>query len=550
MTRPAGAAGGGANGAAGTADALAADVLAQCLAAERRLLAALARAAGHGMRDPTQAAQAVMASRMRRAAAQVATELRDRVGPLARQAVAAAARDGTAAAERAIRRVVAARPGLADLYLAPRGHATAAAKAIADDLASKLDQAALRITRFADDAYRAAVADAATRLVLNESGLETPRAAQARAWQTLVRDGVSGFTDRSGRRWNLATYVEMATRTATQRAYNEAHLARMSAAGVRWFTVSHDGRPCPLCAPWEGAVLSTGLAGPATAPSVMDGRPVSFIVAATIDQARLAGLFHPNCKHTLLAWLPGDPLNTPPREWAAEDQERYDATQRQRELERRVRQHKRVQAGALDERSRQEAGRRVRATQAQIRDHIARHDLNRHPERERWNLGHDGGDSSLRRTPSPTPVDWDGRREALERELGVQFDKDDIKSHEIEFYESFSAAGQVFTPINRDVTSYRRTPGDFVWRGEKVELKSILSARIDRTTLYRPIRKSVLRNTARQVFMVDLRDHPFTNDIRAWLSGYNTHPDNAGAGITRLFVFWGRRHVEEITLDK
>jgi hypothetical protein len=97
----------------------------------------------------------------------------------------------------------------------------------------------------------------------------------------------------------------MATRTATQRAYNASHRDRLTQAGITYFTISTTGRPCPLCAPWEGKVLADVGAGIATEPDASNGDPVTFAVAATIEEATAAGLFHPNC-------FPGDVLVTSP----------------------------------------------------------------------------------------------------------------------------------------------------------------------------------------------------------------------------------------------
>jgi predicted amidohydrolase YtcJ len=94
---------------------------------------------------------------------------------------------------------------------------------VADDLSHRLDAAAVRITRFADDAYRAAVVSGAVTQALDNA---TPVEAAAQAWRELSAKGITGFTDKSGRNWNLASYVEMATRTATQRAYNASHRDR------------------------------------------------------------------------------------------------------------------------------------------------------------------------------------------------------------------------------------------------------------------------------------------------------------------------------------
>lgn len=248
---------------------------------------------------------------------------------------------------------------------------------IAQELAGSLRAAALRITRFANDAYRAAVLEAAAR---QAAGALTPRVAQQHAWRDLMGRGVTGFTDTAGRDWNLATYTEMAVRTAAARAYRDSQHDRMLRAGIQWFTVSDTARPCQLCAPWQGRVLAATGAGTFTDDGVV------FDVAATVAEATAAGLFHPNCKHTLVAYTPGVTLLREAR-WTARDEAEYQATQRLRALERAVRGAKAQQGNALTPADWAAAGRRVRDLNAQIRAHVAEHGLNRRRERERPNLG-------------------------------------------------------------------------------------------------------------------------------------------------------------------
>jgi hypothetical protein len=357
-------------------DRLTAQITGMYDTAERQLLVALAKLARLGLTDRGAVAQLDMLTQMQRIARQVANELRIQAGPLAQQVADTAAREGDAAAVEQIRRAIAGHPALAATYLArlagtSSGHGVAAANAIGLDLTTRLNSTNLRIVRFADDAYRAAVADAAERLVLGREQL-TPFTASARAWNELTDLGITGYTDSRGRGWNLASYVEMATRTAVQRAYNTAHLDRMTAVGIERFTVPGDGHPCPLCRPWEGRVLT------------LPGGP-----GPTIDEARAAGLFHPNCKHTLVAYFPGYSREPEPSgPVTAEDEQRYYELQRMREMERKIRRGvlKRDAAITPKQRARSEANiARWRGEITRLRDE---HGLVERPRRRTPNLGH------------------------------------------------------------------------------------------------------------------------------------------------------------------
>ncbi|MGH9251720.1 MAG: phage minor capsid protein, partial [Acidimicrobiales bacterium] len=96
--------------------------------------------------------------------------------------------------------------------------------------------------------------------------------------------------------------------------------------------VSDAPEECPLCRPWEGKVLST--TGSTPAGAVVGGRTV----AGTLDRARGEGLFHPNCRHSVGAWVPGITMGPP---GPSSDPEGNRLRNRQRALERNVRAAKR-----------------------------------------------------------------------------------------------------------------------------------------------------------------------------------------------------------------
>jgi hypothetical protein len=187
-------------------------------------------------------------------------------------------------------------PGvLPPLELGVSEHGFLSARKIFTDLQSALDDVKLRITRLPDDIYRRVVLSAVDQV----TGGVSPRAAQAAAWRDLMGHGVTGFVDARGARWRLSTYVDMAVRTASQRAYLESSVERMGSHGIEFFLVPPHEGACPKCVPWQGAVLSARGAG----TYVVNGATV--VVAATIQEAREAGLFHPNCRDVLVAFLPG-----------------------------------------------------------------------------------------------------------------------------------------------------------------------------------------------------------------------------------------------------
>lgn len=195
----------------------------------------------------------------------------------------------------------------------------------------------------------------------------------------LATRGVTGFQDRAGRNWSLESYVEMAVRTGAGNAAVQGHVDALAASGLDLIIVSDAPRECPLCRPWERQVLSiSGQVGRIIEPAADSGRAVVVDVKASYASARAAGLQHPNCRHTISLYSPGvTKIGN-----ATAQPDRYEAGQRQREIERKIREWKRRQAVALDDNSARVASGKVREWQAAMRQHIDANDLTRLPKRE------------------------------------------------------------------------------------------------------------------------------------------------------------------------
>ncbi|MBW5420279.1 capsid protein [Streptomyces sp. BG9H] len=261
----------------------------------------------------------------------------------------------------------------------------------ADRLAASLAQDTrplyVRISRAITDAFRSIVGRVSGGVLL---GGMTRRQASQRALDQFAAKGLTGFVDKAGRSWSMASYAEMAVRSVTARAAIEGHTDALAEIGVGLVIVSDAPLECPLCAQWEGEVLElAGEAGPHTVVAehtVQPGglftpkRTVVVHVAGSLVEARSKGLFHPNCRHSLAAYLPG--VTTRPPHHATPGTT-YEDTQRQREIERHIRRWKRVQSAAMDDDARRKAGVKVREWQKAMREHVAAHeDLRRKPQRE------------------------------------------------------------------------------------------------------------------------------------------------------------------------
>ncbi|MEV6073967.1 phage minor capsid protein [Streptomyces sp. NPDC052069] len=236
------------------------------------------------------------------------------------------------------------------------------------------------ILRAVVDKFRAIVAEVTATPLL---GTGTRRQATQDAMRRFADEGIKAFTDKSGRRWQLTSYAEMAVRTSVGRAATEAHTRTLSEAGVELVVVSNAPRECPLCQKWEGKVLT--ISGPEGARVVEvehateDGRMVPVRVAGSLDEARRAGLQHPNCRHSTSAYTPGITRT----EQATSDPDGYRAGQRQREIERHIRKYKRREAAATTPEEKRAAVAKTRQWQGAMRDHLAANpDLRRLRARE------------------------------------------------------------------------------------------------------------------------------------------------------------------------
>lgn len=197
-----------------------------------------------------------------------------------------------------------------------------------------------------------------------------PLALADQALQQAAGRGITAFRDSRGRDWGLVPYVERTVQHAAGGAAIDGFADRLNEGGGDLVIVTESPHPCPLCNPWEHHVLS------------VSGASLQYPSMAT---AREAGLFHPNCHHTIVTWKPG--FVWPPHSLHNRPGT-YTAVQRQRDIERHVREWKRREAAALDDVTRLKARAKVRAWQAELRRHLAAEGLTRSRQRERTDYGH------------------------------------------------------------------------------------------------------------------------------------------------------------------
>lgn len=203
----------------------------------------------------------------------------------------------------------------------------------------EMHKAVSSILRYQDDIYRQTIFRSAAQF--NMGGKSLGQAVDA-AVQDFLAQGIRNIRYKDGRYVNIASYAEMALRTANLRANIQGEAAKRDEWGVCTVKLSAHGSACPKCIPWQGKVYYDDVYGSVPVPK--DGK------YPLLSTAIAGGALHPNCKNGVHTWFEG--INQPPREMTQEEideaNRRYDLEQQQRFCERNVRKYKRLKLGAID----------------------------------------------------------------------------------------------------------------------------------------------------------------------------------------------------------
>jgi hypothetical protein len=231
------------------------------------------------------------------------------------------------------------------------------------------------------DIYQATVA---RHLGPRLAGTLTTEETRRRTVAAFLEQGITGFVDRSNRRWTIGSYTEMAVRTGTQRAFTDAGVARMGRAETRFVTILGNNDACEYCGRWFNSILSIDGTPPGDheVPHGTNlGEFVTVHVDATLEEARAAHFMHPNCACQLARYTPGlrrkqaATRYNPVAEKAREDQRALE--RRARELDRRI---KVRDAAGVDA---SQAKARRRDVQARLRELTAESGQKRRYDREK-----------------------------------------------------------------------------------------------------------------------------------------------------------------------
>ena len=200
-------------------------------------------------------------------------------------------------------------------------------------------------------AYAATVTDIGARIAATQGILNTATGqvvTGVTAYNTAVRDavkrmvanGLTGFVDHAGHRWSPEAYVAMDIKTTLMNTARDAVMERNEAYGNDLYQVSSHNGARPLCYPWQGKILSTS--GRTGMTEDLDGDRVEIHAEGEVESFRYGGgLFGVNCGHYPMPFIPGfSTLKGQPQD-PEENEKTYADSQRQRELERKLREEKR-----------------------------------------------------------------------------------------------------------------------------------------------------------------------------------------------------------------
>ena len=211
-------------------------------------------------------------------------------------------------------------------------------KATADDM-KKAETAMLRMT---DDVYRKTLFKAQ---MFYNTGAGSMWQCVDMATKDFLASGINCVQYKNGARVNIASYSEMALRTANKRANLMGAANFREKYGMHLVKVNARGIACPMCLQWLGQVFVDDVYGGGTAEeSTKTGYPL-------LSTAVAGGLYHPQCRDSCSTYYEG--ISRDPQEISKESEKeikrKYDLEQMQRYYERNYKRNMRLGNGCLDQ---------------------------------------------------------------------------------------------------------------------------------------------------------------------------------------------------------
>lgn len=225
------------------------------------------------------------------------------------------------------------------------------------------------IYRQEDDVYRQTIYKAQIQM---SSGAVSLGKAIDIASKDFLNKGIDCIIYKNGRHVNIATYAEMALRTASQRATLLGEGSKRDEYGIHTIVVSSHANACELCLPWQGEILIDDVFSHPSDEYIAKNKQYKLLSTAI-----KAGLLHPNCRHTLFTYFEGI-TRLPEKQDEKKALENYHLEQKQRKLEREIRKYKRLAKGTIDKDDKRRYTNDLRKVQKELQDF-----LNKNPQFKR-----------------------------------------------------------------------------------------------------------------------------------------------------------------------
>ena len=171
------------------------------------------------------------------------------------------------------------------------------------------------------------------------TGVSSWNTAVRHATQRMKDGGITGFIDHAGRHWDAETYVAMDVRTTMFNTGRAAVWETNEGFGNDLYIVSYHNGARPLCYDWQNKVISANNVSRDVAD--LDGNVVHVYAQNETTYGEPAGLFGVNCKHYPTPFVPGVSVVRGQVQDKAENDKQYAESQKQRALERNLREQKR-----------------------------------------------------------------------------------------------------------------------------------------------------------------------------------------------------------------
>jgi hypothetical protein len=204
-----------------------------------------------------------------------------------------------------------------------------------NSIRNDMKEAKTAALRQMDDVYRKTIFKAETYLV---SGSTTVQKAIDMATRDFLARGINCIKYANGRNVNIASYSQMAVRTANKRVFLMGEGERRKEWGLSLVLVSQYMQCSPLCLPWQGKVYID---------DVYSGGKQEDGPYELLSKAIQGKLFHPNCQHTMSTYFP-DITEEPEVMDKDEIGAAYKKARRDAEIKRNIQKYSRLKVGSLD----------------------------------------------------------------------------------------------------------------------------------------------------------------------------------------------------------